>query len=206
MCGALISLIAQISGLVHGMQRDEDAVKASNSLATSIREQYMHQAHWLIEGDSHLDHYQELVVEIADETKALAPLVPPSEAERLVGVTRASVELDRLFREELIPAHRAGNQRAVLAAHHRLEAITAGATADADAIARAVEGRMAKAHRSATRYTRLGLIAGGVCVALVLALSAFFTVRLGRAVLRPLGQLVQAANRFGAGDFESTLR
>ena len=206
MCAALISFIAQLSGLVHGMQIDEAAVKASSTLAASIREQYIHQAHWIIAGDNqHLEHDSEVVSRIDHEIEALAGLVPVAERERLAEVRRASSESDRLFRQHLVLARRHGNQQEVQRVHHQIELLTTTATTDADTLARAVEARMAQAHRSATRYIRLGLITGGLCVTVVLALSVMFTLRLRRAVLRPLDRLVRAANRFGSGDFADGL-
>ena len=202
MCGVLISLIAQVSGLVHGMQRDEAAIKASNTLATSIREQYIHQAHWIVEGDAHLGHNSEIVERISQETTALAGLVPVSERERLARVADASKRLDEAFRE-LVRNPNSSDRAVLVKSHKTLESITSAATADADTIARSVEARMAMDHRSATRYTRLGLLVGGACVLLVLGVAAFFTIRLRRAVLKPLNELVRAANRFGTGDFAS---
>ena len=45
MCAMLITLLSQVAGQVDDMREDEAAIKASLALATSIREQYIHQAH-----------------------------------------------------------------------------------------------------------------------------------------------------------------
>jgi len=54
----LLGLIGNVSGLVLEMRDDETTIKESLNLATAVREQSMHQTHWLIEREEeHLDHY-----------------------------------------------------------------------------------------------------------------------------------------------------
>jgi signal transduction histidine kinase len=60
---------------------------------------------------------------------------------------------------------------------------------------------MAHAHDHATRSTRMGLLGGGLCALLIVALSVAFTLRLRSVVLRPLQLLTDAALRYGRGDF-----
>ena len=201
MSGVLISLVAEVSGLVGDMQHDEAGIKESLALATSVREQYIHQARWLIErDDAHLRHSEEWLASVRARVAALRPLVPASEVERLDSVARDSLALDALFRDAVRPAARAGDTDELVRLHRQADAMSYRATTAADAVARAVEARMARAHTSATRATRLGLLTGAIGVALVLALSVMFTMRLRRAVLIPLDVLARAARRFGAGD------
>lgn len=203
MAGVLIGLLHQVSGHVDEMRGDEAAIKESLALAISVREQYIHQAHWLIERkEVHLSHYGEWVQRVRGGVDALRPLVPEHRT-ALEGVARDSAELDELFRQEMMPAARAGYNERVAWLHAQAGEIAQGATEAADEIARAVEQRMAMAHRSATRATTLGLVSGAVGVALVLALSIMFTLRLRRSVLTPLSVLSRAARRFGAGEFQS---
>ncbi len=204
MCAMLISLIAEVAGLVTSMRKDEAAIRESLTLATSVREQYMHQAHWIIErDDTHIEHYKEWVERVRNGVRVLRPLVPEGEAWRLDHVEENSRALDTLFFESIIPAVK-GEDRAQLARHHKkAEGLSQQATKHADVIAKAVERRMASAHVSATKATQLGLLSGGMCVFLVLALSGAFTVRLRRAVLKPLEVLANAARRFGSGNFRS---
>ena len=203
MCGMLVSLINQVSGHVDDMRRDEAGIKESLGLATSIREQYIHQAHWLIErDDEHIHHYGEWLDRVKKGVSALTPLMPEHQ-ETLSSVARDSAELDRLFFEEVVPAAKAGDAERVAELHHKVDKVAQRATTAADSLARAVEERMAGAHHSATKATTLGLVGGLMCVGLVVALSVMFTVRLRRSVLQPLKLLSDAARRFGAGDFQS---
>lgn len=206
MCGMLISLISDVAGLVSDMRADEAGIKESLALATSVREQYIHQAHWLIErDDEHLHHYEDWVVNVKDKVAALRPLVPVSQLRRLEGVARDSLELDALFRTSIQPAARRGHRQQLVELHRQADALSQRATRAADSIAQSVEARMAMAHTSATRTTRRGLLTGMVCVALVLALAVMFTIQLRRVVLKPLDVLARAAREFGTGGFHSRL-
>jgi signal transduction histidine kinase len=204
MYGMLLSLVGQVSGLVLEMRGDENAIKGSLNLATAVREQTMHQAHWLIErGDEHLDHYDQWRERVDQDIQTLRPLLPEVERHRLDQIAADSRALDEVFRSTIRPAAASGDWGAIAAGHRRARHISQRAAAQADAIATVVEQEMASAHVSAIRATRIGLIAGALCVLLVLSLSFAFTIRLRRAVLKPLEILSGAARRFGSGAFDS---
>lgn len=204
MCGMLIATIGEVAGLVANMQRQEAAIRESLVLATAVREQYIHQAHWIIEQDAeHLEHYADWVERAREGAKRLEPLVPDDERWRVAQVSNDSEALDSLFTERIVPAVRRGDEKSVVAHHQEADALSQRATKQADFIARTVEQEMAMDHTSATRAARLGLIIGATCVLLVLGLSVVFTIRLRRAVLEPLQVLSEAARRFGSGDFTS---
>lgn len=204
MCGMLIALIGQVSGLVANMRTGETAIRESLVFATSIREQYIHQAHWIIEQDPHhLEHYQEWVEGLWRGGEKLQTLVPESERWRVTQVIEDSHALDEVFKDFLVPAMNRGDRTGVVKYHKQADELSQRATKQADFIARSVEQRMAMDHTSATQMTRVGLLTGATCVFLVLSLSVVFTIRLRRAVLNPLEVLSSAARRFGSGDFES---
>ncbi len=204
MCGILLSLISDVSGLVDHMRDDEAAIKGGLALSTSIREQYIHQAHWIIErDDEHLRRYEERLAQVKREVAALRPLVPAEHRERLENVARDSEELDRIFRTGIRPTAESGFRSDVRHLHEQANAVSRRASEAADTIARSVEARMAKSHMSATRSTTIALVTGAIGVSLILALSVMFTLRLRRSVLKPLDVLADAARRFGAGDFDS---
>ncbi len=204
MCGMLIATIGEVAGLVANMQTQEAAIRESLVLATAIREQYIHQAHWIIEQDAdHLEHYADWVERVRDGAETLAPLVPEAERWRVAQVLNDSDALDELFSELLVPAIKRADQERVVRLHKQANELSQRATKQADFIARAVERELAMDHTSATRAARMGLLTGATCVLLVLGLSVVFTIRLRRAVLEPLQVLSNAARRFGSGDFTS---
>lgn len=202
MCAMLFSVIGDISGLVTSMRADERAIDQSHALATAVREQYAHQAHTIIEaGRSHLEHYEGWVDQVALNVKALRPIVAESERARLERVLANSEKLERDFRSVIVPAVERGDLPSVTAFHRDIDRLSSATAKEADAIARSVEMRMVHAHVMATQAARFGLVGGGLCVALVLALSISYTLRLRQAVLKPLAALADAARRFGGGDY-----
>ena len=204
MCGMLIAIIGEVAGLVANMQTQEAAIRESLVLSTSVREQYIHQAHWIIEQDpDHLEHYADWVVRVRQGSETLKPLVPEGERWRVAQVLSDSEALDQVFKDLLMPAIRQGDTDAVVRYHKEANRLSQRATKQADVIAQTVEEEMAMDHTSATRAARLGLLTGATCVLLVLGLSVLFTIRLRRAVLEPLQVLSGAARRFGSGDFSS---
>jgi signal transduction histidine kinase len=204
MYALLLSLIGEVSGLVREMHGDEAAIRESFNLATAVREQYMHQAHWLIEREEeHLDHYARWFESVEQGIRILRPLVPEAERHRLDQIAADSRALDEIFRSTIRPAAERSDWKAVAKGHRKAQHISQRASSQADVIATVVERKMGSAHVSAIRATRFGLIAGALCVLLVLSLSVAFTARLRRAVIKPLELLSKAARRFGSGDFRS---
>lgn len=204
MCGMLIAIIGEVAGLVANMQTKEAAIRESLVLATAVREQYIHQAHWIIEQDDHhLEHYGEWMERVRHGAETLKPLLLESERWRVDEVLRDSNALDDFFRTTLVPALERGDAAAVVKHHKKADELSQRATKQADLIARSAEHDMAMDHTSATTAARIGLLTGATCVLLVLGLSVLFTIRLRRAVLEPLQVLSAQARRFGSGDFSS---
>lgn len=202
MCAMLFSVIAQVANLVGEMREHEGAIDRSHALATSVREQYAHQAHTLIEGDSsHLDHYQGWTERVASIVATLRPAVPQSEQKRLEQVLAMSRQLDQIFRERMLPASDRGDRGTLVRLHREADQISQSASAHADAIVRAVELGMVHAHVLATRSTQLGFAISALCVLLIFGLSIGYTVRLRQAVLKPLAVIADSARRVGGGDF-----
>ena len=202
MCSMLLSTILSAANLVSEMRNDEHAIDQSHMLSTAVREQYAHQAHTIIEETrSHLDHYRAWVVRVQEIVTALRPIVPASERQRLDAVLRDSRELDSMFRDRILPAVERQDRAALVRLHHQTDELSTRAAAEADAIARQVDARMVHAHVSAMHSTQLGLVGGGICLAVVLALAIGYTLHLRKAVLKPLAALADSARRFGRGDY-----
>ena len=202
MCGLLLALINQVSGLVMGMREEESAIRQGFELATAVREQHLHLVYLLLEGDrSHLGHYGEWRSRVRAGLQRLSPHVPEEERWRISALEKKIEELDGRISAFAFPALEGADRTLLIAENRAIASLAQEASTQADALARAVESRMAHSHLLATRATRLGLVGGGLGALVVVALSAGFTVHLRRAVLRPLAVLTGAARRFGAGEF-----
>lgn len=207
MCGMLFGVVRQVSGIVAQMRSEERAISQSHLLATAVREQYMHQAHTIIEQDaSHIGHYEEWVARVASAVQELGPLTTGSSGQaRLESVKARSQQLDAMFREQILPAVRRDDQHATVRLHHAADSLSAGAASDADFLAALAQQRMVDAHQSATRAVEVGITGASLCIALVVSLALGYTLMLRKAVFKPLAALAGAARRFGAGDFSARL-
>jgi two-component system, NtrC family, sensor kinase len=205
MCVVLEMLLGTVETSVGEMQRGEVAIRDGLAVATAVREQYIHQAHMLVErNDGHMDHYPQWVERVRNGATALRAQLPAREHWRIDSVLHDSLALDELFRTRLLPAlGRPDFEQVIHQHHHEMERLSADAVAHADALARSAEASMAHEHHRAIRASRLGLLAGATCMLLVVLLSVLYTVRLRRSLLTPLASLVAAAGRFGHGDFQT---
>ena len=202
MCAMLLGTIRDISGVVDQMRKDEATIRRGIKLSAAVREQYIHIAHSLLQGNrSHLEHYEQWRTQLAEEAQALAAAAPAEVRQKLENVERISAEMDHIFQNQLLPAAVQGDSSTVQTEHQRVEALSQEASAAADAVALAGEERMAAAHDEARRAGIRGLAMGGTCIVAVALVAFACTRRLQTSVLRPLAALATAAGRFGRGDF-----
>lgn len=203
MCAMLLSIIYDVSGLVESMRHDETSIRQGLSLATSVRELSIHIAHTVIEADnSHLDHYEDFRDRVGTQIQRLSSRVPAEERFRLEALGGKTQRMHDLLMESALPAARRGGLEEVRRVHRKIETLGKEAAEHADALAHVTTSQMAHAHVLATNSTRLGLLGGGLCAALIVILSVGFTLRLRAVVLKPLLTLTRAARRFGSGSFE----
>lgn len=204
MCVVLDVLLGAVETSVVTMQSEEEAIRDGLALATAVREQYIHQAHVLIErSDAHMAHYPRAFEAVQSRARSLRERFPPSERGRIAEVVEDSGRLDALFRKELLPAiHRPELAEVLRKQHDALQQLSGHAVRQADALARAAEAGMAAEHHRAIRSSRLGLVLGATCMLIIVVLSVAYTQRLRRSFLAPLASLTAAAERFGRGEFQ----
>lgn len=205
MCIVLEFLLGTVETSVGEMQTGERAIRDGLALANAVREQYIHQAHMLVDrSDAHMDHYPQWVARVQAGADALRLQLPASEDAHIDAVIRDSRELDELFRAQVLPTiGHPGFDEAVRNHHEQMEKLSADAVRHADALARSAEAGMAHEHHRAIRASRWGLVAGAAGMLLIVLLSVLYTVRLRRSLLSPLASLVVAAKRFGTGEFST---
>lgn len=203
MCVVLDVLLGAVETSVVTMQAEEQSIRDGLSLAAAVREQYIHQAHVLIErSDAHMAHYPRAVEAVQSKARSLRSRLPESEHWRIDEVVEDSRRLDAVFRSQLLPAiHRRDLEEVLRAQHDALQRLSGHAVSQADALARAAEAGMAAEHHRAMRSSRLGLALGASCMLLIVVLSVVYTRRLRQSFLTPLASLVAAAERFGRGEF-----
>lgn len=202
-CLIHVLLISHVASAVAEMRGHEGLIRDGLDLATAVREQYIHAAHSIAQGDrSHLDHYSKWVERIAAGSDKLSKVVTASERAELREVAAASREFDKIFREQVLPALDRNDVAAVRDIHSRTETILGRAAHRADGLARGFERRMSHAHISTTRVTHMGALLAVLGILLIVAVAIIATRQIRRAVIEPLGRLTQAAVEVGKGRFE----
>ena len=77
MCIILEALLGTVETSVAEMQAGEAAIRNGLDLAAAVREQYIHQAHVLVErSEHHMDHYPHWVEKVRTEATALRARLP----------------------------------------------------------------------------------------------------------------------------------
>lgn len=199
--GVLVYLMAGVAEAFARVREDERASEQGLMLGVAVREQYMHEAHTLIEGTrAHLGHHHAWVEQVARSSRELSPRVPPSERWRLRRIADASSTIDRLFRTALVPAMERGDTETLTRRHREVDALVSRTAHDADAVAAALDRRMRAAHARAERATRTAVVVASAGGLLVLLLAAFHAVRLRAHALRPLAELVEATRQIARGE------
>ena len=202
----LVSL-AEIGTAEREVARLDHAKHAGHHAAAMAREQYIHQAHSLLEwNETHVAHYQAVAAEARAATAHLRMMVtgagPIAQADQ---IEQLIAESDRRFRDEVLPAIRAGQRERVSDLHRRTEEPVAQVVAINGELNRTLERASdAAAARAEGIRGRARIVVVG-CFALAIVLAIAVGGYLLRAISRPVAALTRGAERLGAGDLDARI-
>jgi two-component system NtrC family sensor kinase len=191
----------QLAAADQGVATLDEAKHAGHQVAALVREQYIHQAHTIIEGDrSHLDHYLDWARKAREATLHLRSFpLTTEESTRARDITRRVVELDERFRTEILPAVDARDHKRVHERHGQMETLVGQVVAMSEALNRQIEGRADRARQDEERLRRrAGFVVVG-CFILAIGVTIAAWLVLGQSVLKRLGELRQGALSVSAG-------
>ena len=182
--------------------RLDHAKHAGHMAAAQVREQYIHQAHTLIEfGEGHLGHY---VKAVEGTRQTIAHLESASETPADKALTRQIGELaeqnDRDFRERVVPAIRAGDRSHVAEHGDQLESVVDRVVELNARLNDELERRSNAARARAQDLREQARAATIACFALAILLAAGLGLWLTRTIVRRVDSLRQGARRIGSGD------
>ena len=187
--------------------RLNEAEHAGHTVAAEVRDQYIHQAHTLIEfGKGHLPHYAKVVVAARQAIVRLGTLVDTEHDHALVDqVAALAAANDRDFWAKVVPAIERGDRSDIAKLGNELEAVVdqvvalvAELTTGLETRARGAQQRAAALRSRAMRWTI-------VCFALAILVAAGIGLWLARAIARRVGRLRDGARRVGAGDLAARI-
>ena len=194
-------------GLVQ-MKRHEEGVRLSLELASAVRDQYAHQAHTIILANtSHLPYYtaaKERVVSLTALVKRQA--VRPDERAWVQDIERATGELDRVFRDRIVPAVLKGDEADVQEEHGRAQLLVTSIQDRADLLADRFETSIAEFQAQASALQRstfhwtILFVVGAPLLAVIV--GAYVV----RSVAVPVARLQEGAARIARGDLDTHIQ
>jgi signal transduction histidine kinase len=203
---ALASLRDVQRGLSEIEEREE-GVRLALMLASAVRDQYAHQAHTIILGnDSHLPFYTEAERRVVELTRAVKIRVrEPEERVWVEEIERATQELDRIFRQRIVPAVLRKQAQDVMEEHGRAQLEVTQIQERTDRLVGRFETTIGDVRQqvrgvqqAAFRWT-LFFLAGAPLLAVGIGLSIY------RSVARPVARLSEGAARLAAGDLDARI-
>ena len=170
----------------------EDAKHAGHAVAAAIREQYIHQAHTIINWDrSHLGHYEEAAKSTRRATRQLHEMARgEAHRQRTLEIARLVAEVDEAFKARVIPGVDANDREAVRRGHEATERLVGTVVAKSEGLNRELERFSMEARerersmRERARWAFIGCFVLAIGVAGVLG---FVMVRSIRGRLERLG-------------------
>ncbi len=204
---ALASL-RDIQGGLAEIKEREEGVRLALTLASAVRDQYAHQAHTIILGnETHLPFYTEAEKRVVELTEAVKARVRrPDERAWVVEIERATLELDRIFRQRIVPAVLRKQAEDVMEEHGRAQLVVTQIQERTDRLVDRfetsigdIQGQVRDVQRAAFRWT-LFFLAGAPLLAVGVGLSIY------RSVARPVARLGEGAARVAAGDLDARIQ
>jgi len=189
------------------MTEYEEGVRIALELASAVRDQYAHQAHTIILGnDSHLEYYSDAERKVRHLTSLVGARARGEDERRWVGdIDRATTELDRIFRGQIVPAVLRGREADVQAEHGRAQVVVTLIQDRADRLVDrfeasigAVESHVVHVQHVAFRWTVFFLVGAPL-------LAAAVGVYVFRSVARPVATLQAGAARLASGDLDTRI-
>jgi two-component system NtrC family sensor kinase len=205
--GAIFAALSDLHRGLHDVRRHEEQVRTVLELASAVRDQYAHQAHTVILGNtSHLELYEAARARVQTLLGDVrAQQTEPRSTELVDEIDRTSAEFDAAFREKLLPAVLAGDRGDVQREHDRVQALVSQVEARMDDLAQrslASIGRFEEhagaVQHTALQWTLIFLAAAPLC-------AVAMGVYLRRSIARPLERLQEGAARIASGELDTRI-
>jgi two-component system, NtrC family, sensor kinase len=209
---ALVSYFA-LAGLVdvhrrlHRVKEDESKARSALHLASALCDQYAHIAHTIIlANDTHVGFFDEAIAKLGRlEAEVRAQTRNPAQLRALADILKASREIERIFRSDILPAIVRGDRAGLPRQHDRILELTTRAQEKAEDLVNASEAAMEdfRAHAQAVQH---GVIRWTLIVHLMALVAAGIVgFYLYRSIARPIAALASAAARVSAGDLDTEI-
>lgn len=186
----------------------EDAKHAGHAVAAAIREQYIHQAHTIINWDrSHLAHYEDAAKSTRTATRQLQEMARREEhRQRTLEIARLVGEVDEVFKARVIPGIDANDRDAVRRGHEATERQVGKVVALSEGLNRELErfSMEARARERTMRERARWAIIG--CFVLAIGVAGILGFVMVHSIRSRLERLGAGATDLAKGDLSTRIR
>jgi len=200
-----LSSLGEVQRGLQQIKEREEGVRLALELASAVRDQYAHQAHTIILGNtSHLSFYTEAERRVEALTRAVKAHVTASDERSWVAeIERSTRELDSIFRSRIVPAVVRQEAETIQEEHGRAQLVVTQIQERADRLVDRfettigdIQGQVQAVEQAARRWTLFFLV-GAPLLAAGIGLSIY------RSVARPVARLGEGAARWAGGHLDA---
>jgi two-component system, NtrC family, sensor kinase len=207
---ALVVILVSLNRIANAeteVARLDHAKHAGHQAAALAREQYIHQAHTMLEWNrSHLGHYDGVVVQARAATDALRHAVDRIEERRQADEIASLVaESDHRFRSEVLPAIANDDHSRVGELHRETEEVVGKVVRINERLNAVLEARSEEAQRRAERIRSQARFLVLSCFGLAILLAGAVGVYLMRSISQPIAALRSGVQRAGSGNLRDEI-
>lgn len=204
--GAVMVVVLRSLGPMADAEREvaelDRAKHVGHRVAALVREQYIHQAHTIIEGNrSHLDHYVEVAALTRAATQELAAFARTNEERALTAEIASLVRQNHeSFLTSTLPAIDRGQHEEVVRLHTETELVVGAVAKSVKDLNAAFEAGNERARARAARERARVRVTTLACFTSATFLAAFLAGVTTRSLSRRVGLLQAGAQKLGDGD------
>ena len=202
-----IAGMSEIHDSFHQTKERTEGVRLALELASAVRDQYAHQAHTIILGNvSHLAFYGDAEQHVLTLTrKVRLHAQSPEELRWVDDIEVATGQLDRIFRDKIVPAVVAGKREEVLDEHSRAQQVVSLIQDRTERLASGFEASIAnfETHAGVVEHRAFRWMLVFLLGAPLLAIAVGLWV--GRSVAVPVSRLREGAARLAGGDLDTRI-
>jgi two-component system NtrC family sensor kinase len=186
----------------------DQAKHAGHHAAALVREQYIHQAHTIINWNLlHLDHYEEVARVTRERTDRLQQLaLTPEEKAHADEVVRLAALNDATFRRDAVPAIQRHDRSHARGLNEKLEAYVERVVRLNEALNAMLERRSVSVLKRADALREQARSVILWCFGLAIAASVALGFLLTRSILKPLAELRKGVLNIAQGNLSTRIR
>lgn len=205
--GVVLHATARLDIADAEVARFDRAKDHGHRVSALVREQYIHQAHTIIEGNrSHLGHYEDVARATRDAVAALERVVEePADRVEVEAIASLVRKNDEEFRTATVPAIDRESANQVRELHARTEAVVVDALSRIGALNARFERRTVDARARADILRRRTRSTAAACFLLATFVAALAAVLTTRWLALRVTLLREGTRAIGAGDLRARI-